>query len=51
MTSLQQSAFVAMRRFVIEQGGHTSAIYKQGNAYRWMAPDGRIASIGWEVGG
>jgi len=51
MTSLQQAALIAMRRFVIEQGGQTSAIYKQGNAYRWMAPDGRIASIGWEVGG
>lgn len=48
MMKEQQAAAQIMRVFVERQGGDTSDIYIEDEAYRWKAPDGRIAAISWK---
>lgn len=48
MSKAQQAALKSMERFVAEHGGSAEDIRMVDNSYRWTAPDGREAAIGWE---
>ena len=48
MNERQKAARRVMECFVVMQGGDPATIRFVGNAYRWTAPDGREASLGWE---
>lgn len=48
MNVKQQAARQIMEQFVNEQDGNPADIRQVGNSYRWTAPDGREAGLGWE---
>ena len=48
MSDRQKAARAIMERFVKLNSGDPADIRQEGNEYRWTAPDGRIAGIGWE---
>jgi hypothetical protein len=37
-----------LESFVRRHGGNVEDIVQEGNSYRWTAPDGRVAEVGWE---
>jgi len=43
----QASALQAIARFVYENVGDPAIIRRVGDSYRWTAPDGREAAVGW----
>lgn len=44
----QDAARRLIEHFVTKNGGKHRDIYREEQSYRWTAPDGRVAAIGWE---
>ncbi|WP_287003386.1 hypothetical protein [Sphingobium sp.] len=49
MSKLREMARRAIEGFVVLHGGNIADIWIEGQSYRWTAPDGRVASVGWEA--
>jgi len=49
MNVRQRAARQLIERFITEHGGNHADIRQVGNSYRWAAPDGREAGVGWEA--
>lgn len=49
MSDRQAAALRIMESFVRQNGGDPEDITLEGVAYRWTAPDGRVACVGWEA--
>lgn len=49
MSKLQELARRAIEGFVVLHGGDIADIWIEGQSYRWTAPDGRVACVGWEA--
>jgi hypothetical protein len=43
----QKIALRIMQGFVRQHGGDVAEIRVEDGTYRWTAPDGRVAALGW----
>ncbi|WP_287003392.1 hypothetical protein [Sphingobium sp.] len=48
MSDRQAAALRIMESFVRQRGGDPQNIRLEAGAYRWTAPDGRVACMGWK---
>ena len=48
MNNRQKAALEVVKRFVTSKGGDPAEIVIEDGAYRWTAPDGRVAHVGWK---